>query len=96
MFLNGGGCIPLLQPLLEREEDACCDKDCNGFIGVSRGLTRVARRLNKNGSKDCYKWFSGLLQMALRTNKKGLEGEHGWDKALMQTSEGLSTIGGVA
>ena len=74
MFLNGGGCIPLLQPLLEREEDACCDKDCNGFIGVSRGLTRVVRR----------------------SNKKGLEGEHGWDKALMQTSEGLSAIGGVA
>lgn len=95
MFLNGGGCVPLPQPLLEREEEACCDKDCNGFIGVSRGLTRVARRLNKNGSKDCYKWFSGLLQMARRTNKKGLEGEHGWDKALMQTSEGFSTIGGV-
>ena len=49
--LNGGGCGPLLQPLLEREEDACCDKDCNGFMGVSRGLTRVARRLNTNGSK---------------------------------------------
>lgn len=95
MFLNGGECGPLPQPLLEREEDAYCDKDCNGFIGVSRGLTRVARRLNKNGSKDCYKWFSGLLQMALRTNKKGPEGEHGWDKALLQMAEGLSTIGGV-
>ena len=95
MFLNGGGCGPLPQPLLEREEDACCNKDCNGFIGVSRGLTRVARRLKKNGSKDCYKRFSGLLQMARRTNKKGLEGEHRWDKALMQTSEGFSTIGGV-
>lgn len=56
----------------------------------------MVRRLNKNGSKDCYKWFSGLLQMARRSNKKGLEGEHGWDKALMQTSEGFSTIGGVA
>ena len=80
----------------EREEDACCDKDCNGFIGVSRGLTRVARRLNKNGSKDCYKWFSGLLQMVWRANWKGLEGEHGWEKALLQMAEGLSTIGGVA
>lgn len=96
MFLNGGGCIPLLQPLLEREEDAYRDKDCNGFMGVSRGITRVVRRLNKNGSKDCYKWFSGLLQMARRSNKKGPEGEHGWDKALTQMAEGLSTIGGVA
>lgn len=56
----------------------------------------MVRRLNKNGSKDCYKWFSGLLQMALRTNKKGLEGEHGWEKALLQMAEGLSTLGGVA
>lgn len=56
----------------------------------------MGRRLNKNGSKDCYKWFSGLLQMALRTNKKGLEGEHGWEKSLLQMAEGLSTIGGVA
>lgn len=66
--------VPSSKPLLEREEDAYRDKDCNGFIGVSRGLTRVVRR----------------------SNKKGLEGEHGWDKALMQTSEGLSAIGGVA
>jgi hypothetical protein len=65
-------------------------------MGVSRGITRVVRRLNKNGSKDCYKWFSGLLQMARRSNKKGPEGEHGWDKALTQMAEGLSTIGGVA
>lgn len=64
-------------------------------MGVSREIIRVVRRLNKNGSKDCYKWFSGLLQMALRTNKKGPEGEHGWDKALLQMAEGLSTIGGV-
>lgn len=56
-------------------------------MGVSREIIRVVRRLNKNGSKDCYKWFSGLLQMALRTNKKGLEGEHGWEEALMQMAE---------
>ncbi len=92
MFLNGGGCVSLPQPLLEREEDACCDKDCNGFIGVSRGLTRVARRLNKNGSKDCYKWFSGLLQMARRSNKKGLEGEHGWKKPYCKWQRGLARL----
>ena len=79
---KGGGC--LLRQRLQ------------WFYRYELRLTRVVRRLNKNGSKDCYKWFSGLLQMALRTNKKGLEGEHGWDKALLQTSEGLSTIGGVA
>ena len=66
------------------------------FYRCELRLTRVALRLNKNGSKDCYKWFSGLLQMARRTNKKGLEGEHGWEETLMQTSEGFSTIGGVA
>ena len=96
MVLNGGGCGSLPQRLLEREEDGGCDKDGDGLMGVSRGRTRGVRRLNKNGSKDCYKWFSGLLQMARRTNKKGLEGEHGWEKALTQTSEGFSTIGGVA
>ncbi len=66
------------------------------FYRCELRLTRVARRFYKNGSKDCYKWFSGLLQMALRTNKKGLEGEHGWEKALLQMAEGLSTIGGLA
>ena len=65
------------------------------FYGCELRLTRVVRRLNKNGSKDCYKWFSGLLQMARRSNKKGLEGEHGWDKALTQMAEGLSMIGVV-
>lgn len=47
----------------------------------------MARRLNKNASKDCYKCFSGLLQMARRTNKKGPEGVHGWEKALTQMAE---------
>ena len=56
MFLNGGGCGPLLQPLLEREEDACCDKDCNGFMGVSRGITRVVRSSNKKGLEGEHGW----------------------------------------
>lgn len=56
-------------------------------MGVGRGITRVVRRLNKNGPMDGYKWFSGLLQMARRSNKKGPEGEHGWEEALMQMAE---------
>ena len=84
-------------PIPPRKGGGCLSRQrLQWFYRYELRLTRVARRLNKNGSKDCYKWFSGLLQMALRTNKKGLEGEHGWDKALMQTSEGFSTIGGVA
>lgn len=49
----------------------------------------MVQRTVTNGSVDYYKWFGGLTG-------KVLEGEHGWDKALMQTSEGFSTIGGVA
>jgi hypothetical protein len=48
----------------------------------------MVQRTVTNGSVDYYKWFGGLTG-------KVLEGENGWDKALMQTSEGLSTIGGV-
>ncbi len=84
-------------PTSPRKGGGCLSRQCLlWFYGCELRLTRVARRLNKNGSKDCYKWFSGLLQMALRSNKKGLESEHGWEKALLQMAEGLSTIGGVA
>lgn len=49
----------------------------------------MVQRTVTNGSVDYYKWFGGLTG-------KVLEGEHGWEKALLQTSEGFSTIGGVA
>lgn len=74
MFLNGGGCGPLLQPLLEREEDACCDKDCNGFMGVSRGITRVVRSSNKKGLEGEHGWDKALTQMAEGLSMIGVVG----------------------